>query len=90
MNKLNRRQLLQSLALASSAYGLGALAAETNSPAKGNPTPPSRSWPYMALDSERTAELAYQFHDRMSSCMYGVFASIITQLATAKVVLRPM
>lgn len=81
MKILNRRHLLQSLIMNSGAYALGALAADKNSVGKGNPPPPSRSWPYVALDLERTAELAYQFHDRMSSCMYGVFASIITQLA---------
>lgn len=81
MKTLNRRHLIQSLALASGAYGLGALAAEPDSPDKGNPTSPSRSWPYMALDTERTAELAYQYHQQKRSCMYGVFAGVILQLA---------
>ena len=79
--KLNRRRLLQSLALTSGAYGLGAWAADTNSAAETHPMPAARSWPYVELDPGRTAELAYQFHDRMSSCMYGVFASVVTQLA---------
>ncbi len=81
MKNINRRQLLQSLALATSACGLGTLAAETNSPGKASGTAAARAWSYAALDGERTAELAYQFHDQKSSCMYGVFASIITQLA---------
>jgi hypothetical protein len=80
MKPLNRRQLLQSLTLASGAYGFGALAADINLAGKSNPGAPANSWTYLALDCDRTAELAYQCHNRMSSCMYGVFASIITQL----------
>ena len=81
MKTLNRRHLLQTLALGAGTYGLGALAADTNSPAKGNLTAPPRSWPYLALDPERTAGLAYEYHHQKRSCMYGVFAGIILQLA---------
>lgn len=81
MKPLNRRKLIQSLVLTSSAYAIGSLAAETKSTQQGKPTSNSSSRPYTALDPERTAELAYQFHDQKSSCMYGVFASIVTQLA---------
>lgn len=77
---LNRRNLIKSLAIASGSYAMAALASDTNSAGKGN-QPSQRSWPYTALDPEQSAERAYQFHDRMNSCMYGVFASIITQLA---------
>jgi hypothetical protein len=78
---LNRRQTLKSLMVSSSAYALGAFAAETNSLSKDHSTATSPSWPYQALDIQRTAELAYQYHDQRNSCMYGVFASIIRQLA---------
>ena len=76
---MNRRQLLQSLVLSTGACAVGAFAAapEPAAPASEEQT----SWPYRTLDPERTANLAYQLHIQKSSCMYGVFASIVNQLA---------
>jgi hypothetical protein len=81
MTTLNRRQLLQTLVVASGSYALGAMGAEKNPSEKTNTPNPSQPWRYVALDAEHTAELSYQLHTHTTGCMYGVFTSIVSQLA---------
>jgi hypothetical protein len=81
MKTLNRRHLLQTLVMASGSYALGAMAAGKNPPEKGNTQNPSQPWRYVTLDAEQTSELSYQLHTAATGCMYGVFTSIVTQLA---------
>lgn len=38
-------------------------------------------WPYATLDAALAANAGYEGHRQMKSCMYGVFASVVKQLA---------
>lgn len=76
---LNRRQLFQTMMVSSGALALSAWAVNTNT--TDNQTTTGKTWNYVPLDTERTAALAYQLHNQGKSCMYGVFSSIVKQLA---------
>jgi hypothetical protein len=86
---MDRRNALKIAAGAVAAGGVGVVAlttafkpetqdaAEPEKLATGNEV---SNWTYVHLDPEETARIAYKIYPE-GSCMYGIFSSVITQLA---------
>ena len=86
---MNRRNALKISAGALAAGGLGVVVlttafkpdkAQSASPQYIKLTNGETDWKYISLNPDNTAELAYRIYPE-GSCMYGVFSSIISQLA---------
>ena len=79
MHHVTRRQLLGPIGLAAGSCVLSSCLSRdmTSSPGKGRKG--DFPWLYAKLDPEITAERAYDYCEK--GCMYGVFTSVIAQLA---------
>jgi len=79
--ELSRRRVL---GMAGVVVGSGAILSQTGEPASfaAGTRRPAFPWQYHELDPERSAHRAYHEHKK-GHCMYGVFGSILSQLAEA-------
>lgn len=75
MSLLNRRHFVKTLTMTSASCSAGLFTRTAGA------APNTVRWPYAALDAARAADAGYVGHRQMKSCMYGVFASIVKQLA---------
>ncbi len=76
MKPVTRRQVLGSFGLAAGTCVLSSCQSGRVASSQGRGASP---WPYFELDPDLTAERAYYAYDK--GCMYGVFASVMKQLA---------
>jgi hypothetical protein len=77
---ITRRQVLGPIGIAAGSCVLSSCLSNRVSSSPGESNKTDVPWPYEGLDPELTAERAY--HDcKKGHCMYGAFASVVSQLA---------
>jgi hypothetical protein len=77
---LTRREVLGAVGLAAGSCALSSCAMQEKGPFRNGIAKPVYPWKYAKLDPEKTAQRAYA-ECLKGHCMYGVFASVMTQLA---------
>jgi len=83
MKRITRRQILTPIGLAAGSCVLSSCLSKNMTTSSGKDKKTDFPWPYAKLDPEITAERAYSDCAK-GHCMYGVFASVVGQLAEQK------
>ena len=78
--QLTRREVFGAMGIAAGSSVLSSCTRQEMKTAQSKTGPDAVPWPYHELDPQTTAEQAYLYHYQ-GSCMYGVFKSIVGQLA---------
>ena len=78
--KLTRREILGTVGIAAGSCALSSCAMNKPASAPGGAKKTDYPWIYTELDPDTTAETAY-YDCIKGHCMYGVFASVLLQLA---------
>jgi len=78
--ELTRREVFGAVGVAAGSCLLSSCMSQKTKVTPGQTGPAVAPWPYHELDPQTTAERAYLYHYE-GHCMYGVFKSIIGQLA---------
>ena len=80
MKHITRRQILGPIGIAAGSCALSSCLSNRVASTTDKSNKADAPWPYKGLDPEVTAQRAY--HDcKKGHCMYGVFASVVSQLA---------
>jgi len=77
---LTRREVLGAVGIAAGSCALSSCAMQEKGSFRDGIAKPAYPWKYAKLDPEKTAQRAYAECPK-GHCMYGVFASVMTQLA---------
>ena len=77
---LTRREVLSAVSIAAGSCALSSCAIEEMGASKEGIAKSAYPWKYAKLDPEKTAQRAYAECPK-GHCMYGVFASVMSQLA---------
>jgi len=78
--KLTRREILGNVGIVAGSCALSSCAMDKMASVPGRARKPDYPWAYAELDPDITAQRAYHIYDK-GHCMYGVFASVVSQLA---------
>ncbi|MHC4644985.1 MAG: C-GCAxxG-C-C family protein [Planctomycetota bacterium] len=79
MKKITRREVLGSIGIAAGTFGVSGCLEGTSYDISEKAEKSTLPWPYVKLDADATAEIAYG-NPGGPDCMYRVFTSIVSQL----------
>ncbi|MHC4736691.1 MAG: C-GCAxxG-C-C family protein, partial [Planctomycetota bacterium] len=78
--KLTRREMLEVVGITAGSCALSSCAVDKLATFSDGAEKPDFPWTYTELEPDITAQRAYHIYEK-GRCMYGVFASVILQLA---------